>query len=497
MTHFFTRFLPMLGSWINTTLRNKCHVKEDDKILAGVSGGIDSIFLVTQLHEIGQPVVAAVFHHGLRPEASEECDFVEKYCAERGISCIRGEGDVHSYAAEKGLGIEEAARELRYRFLFQTAADNGCAAIATAHHANDQAETVLMHILRGSGIDGLCAMQPYGFLKAYNETIPLIRPMLDITREEIEAYAAETGMPFREDKTNSDTAYLRNRIRHDLIPKLASDYNPRIVDSLCRLAKSASADKELLDSDCDEALRYAAFYQFDTCCEWSRRTYRSYMPGLRQRMLRSVLSMMGADLSKVGFHHLIVADNILMTGRYNQVIPLIDGYWLCCEGEKALILTDPDRQQWKYPQISQGWALYRETRHIQAKDLPEWVEKARTHPEWAILDANQVAATPFLRKIDPGDRFQPYGMKGKVQKLSDFLINNKVPLQYRSDLVIAADREGIIWVPGHRVSNRCALSDDTRVILILKLKKVEKGSMDQDPESEETDYHALMLGPDK
>ena len=114
-----------------------------------------------------------------------------------------------------------------------------------------------------------------------------------------------------------------------------------------------------------------------------------------------------------------------------------------------------------------------------------------------MLDADQVASTPFLRKIESGDRFQPYGMKGKVQKLSDFLINNKVPLQYRSDLVIAADREGIIWVPGHRVSNRCALSDGTRVIMILKLKKLEKGFVDQDSESGETDYHGLMLGPDK
>ena len=164
----------MLDFRISAALEKDCHVRKDDRVLLGVSGGIDSVFLLTQLHHIGQPVVAAVFYHGLRPEAVEECDFVRAYCAERGIPCVRGEGDVRAYMAENGSGIEEAARELRYRFLFQTAAENGCAAVATAHHANDQAETVLMHVLRGTGIDGLTGMKPYGFLKEYSETIPLI-----------------------------------------------------------------------------------------------------------------------------------------------------------------------------------------------------------------------------------------------------------------------------------------------------------------------------------
>ena len=460
-----------LASRIEYSLRKVCRARPEDKVLVGISGGIDSIFLLSRLHEIGQPAAAAVFDHGLRPEAAEECDFVENFCAECGILCIRGEGDVRSFAAETGMGIEEAARELRYRFLFKTAAENGCAAVATAHHANDQAETVLMHILRGTGIDGLCGIRPYGFLTKYSETIPVIRPLLNISREEIEKYATETGMPFREDRSNADTAYLRNRIRQELIPKLEADYNPRIVDSLCRLAGSAAADKELLDGACEDAIRYASFFRFDNGCEWSRRTYQSFSQGLRMRFLRHVLTRMGADLSDVGYELLFTADHVFMTARYNQLIPFIEGYWLCCEGEKAFILTRPDREQWRYPQLSQGWSLYCETRHIQPKDLPEWQEKARTHPEMAVLDAAQVAGQPILRKIFPGERFEPYGMGGKSQKLSDFLVNNKVPQQYRSDLAAAADKEGIIWVPGLRVSNRCALGTSADKIIILKLDK--------------------------
>ena len=154
---------------ISSVLEKDCHVVDNDLILVAVSGGIDSMFLLTQLYEMGQPVVAAVFNHGLRPEAVEECEFVENYCRERNILCFRGEADVRAYSLENGLGIEESARKLRYQFLFSTAAENGCTAVATAHHANDQAETVLMHILRGTGIDGLTGMKPYGFLKEYSE----------------------------------------------------------------------------------------------------------------------------------------------------------------------------------------------------------------------------------------------------------------------------------------------------------------------------------------
>ena len=225
-----------------------------------------------------------------------------------------------------------------------------------------------------------------------------------------------------------------------------------------------------VDGDCEDAIRYAAFYQFETCCEWNRKTYCSYRPGLRKRIIKNLFARMGVDLSKISWKKVNIADYFYMSARYNQVIPFIDGFWLCCEGEKALILTDPDRQQWKYPQVSQGWSLYIETRYISEKDLPDWVEKARSHPEIAVLDANQIVGTPSLRTIRPGDRFEPYGLGGKSQKMSDFLINNKVPLQYRSDLVIAEDSAGIIWVPGHRVSDRCALRDDTRKLMILKLK---------------------------
>ncbi len=456
---------------ILSSLRNECRIDPESRILAAVSGGIDSMFLLTMLHELKLPLTAAVFNHGLRPEAAEECGFVQSYCAGKGIPCVTGEADVRAYAAGQGIGIEEAARELRYRFLFKMAEEQHTAAVATAHHADDRAETVLLHLLRGTGIDGLTGIRPYSLPNAFSGTIPLIRPLLGVTRAEIEAYAAEAGIPFREDRSNADPAYTRNRIRLDLIPRLKADYNPQIVQALCRLAESAGADLEVLGADCEWAEKYMGLRFHENGAEWSRKTYLSYPAGLRLRLLRRILSKLNTDISDIGYHNLKESDEFFVSARYNQTIPLTGVIYLQCRGEKAEILNNVNIKQWKYPQISQGWELTIETRPAEPRDLRLWQEKARQHPEMAVLDAYQTSHAPWLRRIRPGERFDPYGNRGSSQKLSDFLINNKIPKEYRRDLAVAADEMGIIWVPGLRIANRCAVTERTKKIMILKLKK--------------------------
>ena len=427
--------------------------------------------MLKQLHELGQPLIAAVFDHGLRPEAAEESAFVKAFCEERRIPCVQGSGNVRSWAETSREGIEAAARELRYRFLFDTASKNGASAVVTGHHANDRAETVLLHLLRGTGIDGLSGMRPYSLPNPFSETIPLVRPLLGITRAEIEAYMAENRIPYREDSSNADQEFTRNRIRLDLIPKLEQEYNPRIVQSLCRLADTASADAEILNDVTESTEKYIGAYYGNDRVERSRKGYQAQPEGLRLRMLRLFYSRLDIDASVIGYHILKQTDDFFLHARYNQTMPIFGKTTLCCEGNTASITNTPDITQWKFPQFSQGWELDIETREITEKDLRYWMETAKKHPEMAVLDANQLAGWPVLRTARPGERFQPYGIGGRSQKLSDFLINNKVPKEYRPDLAVAADEAGIIWIPGLRVSNRCVLYGSTHRIMILKLKK--------------------------
>ena len=453
----------------SAALRGDCRVRPEDHVLAGISGGIDSVVLLTLLHMNGQPVTAAVFDHGLRPEAAAECDFVENFCTERGILCIRGKGDSAAFARENALGIEEAARILRYRFLMDAAASIGASAAATAHHANDQAETVLMHILRGSSINGLRGIRPFSLPNEFSDTIPLIRPLLSITRKEIETFAAKEGLQWKEDRSNADDAYTRNRIRLDLIPKLEQDYNPGIVSALCRLAETAAADSKVLDELCSETLEKLSARFDENSAEWDRLGYTALAPGLRLRMLRELLAKLRADEIEPGFQNLKEADYFFMHARQNQYRPFSGGFWLKCEGDKAAILKYFNINESGFPQYGSRLSLIREDRTVMADEIPELTEFARNHPEMAVLDTSRLASDPVLRTIRKGERFDPCGLHGRTQKCSDLLINCKVPREYRAGLAVAADDLGILWIPGLRVCSRCAVRAETRQVTILKL----------------------------
>ena len=217
-------------------------------MLCAVSGGADSMCLLHWL--FAQPdllVFAAHFEHGLRGEESlRDASFVESYCEEQGIPCTVEHGDVSGYAREMHLGIEDAARRLRYRFLYQTAERLGCELIATAHTADDNAETLLMNLCRGAGATGLSGIPPVRG--------KLVRPLLGCTRREIEAYLAEHAVPHVEDSSNESDDYRRNRLRHQVLPVLR-ELNPRFVQAAGRTASLLREDNECLNAQAEEFLR--------------------------------------------------------------------------------------------------------------------------------------------------------------------------------------------------------------------------------------------------
>lgn len=207
-------------------------IPEGSNVLCALSGGADSMYLLCRLLDAGYAVHAAHYNHNLRPTAGRDEQFVRDWCASHRIPLTVGSGDVAQYVAASGLGIEEAARELRYAFLHRTAAECGCDFIATGHHAGDNAETVLMNLIRGCGLNGLSGIPERRGI--------LVRPMLAVTRTDIDAYLSDHDIPHVEDETNSDQSYTRNRIRHQLIP-LLEELNPQavrhITDAALRLAE--------------------------------------------------------------------------------------------------------------------------------------------------------------------------------------------------------------------------------------------------------------------
>ena len=206
-------------------------------VLCALSGGADSMYLVCRLLEGGVSVKCAHYNHHLRETARRDEAFVRGWCADRGIPLIVGDGEVAAEADRTGQGVEETARRMRYAFLEETAEREGCRLIATGHHAGDQAETVLMNLIRGSGRKGLCGIP--------ERRGNIIRPMLSISRKEIEAYLTARGIPHVEDETNGDMSYTRNRVRHELLP-LLEELNPRAAEHICAAADRLREDEEEL-----------------------------------------------------------------------------------------------------------------------------------------------------------------------------------------------------------------------------------------------------------
>lgn len=221
-------------------------------VLCALSGGADSMYLLCRLLEGAQrgqyTVYCAHYNHRLRAAAEQDEAFVRAWCRARGVPLFVGSGDVAAAAAAHRLGTEACARTMRYAFLHETAESLGCTLIATGHHAGDQAETVLMNLIRGCGLAGLCGIP--------ERRGALVRPMLGITRAEIDTYLAANSVPHVEDETNSDLNYTRNKLRQQVLPLLSS-INPRTAEHLCALAARARADEALLSAQAEALLSHA------------------------------------------------------------------------------------------------------------------------------------------------------------------------------------------------------------------------------------------------
>ena len=260
-------------------------------VLCALSGGRDSVALLCILLKLsaveGFAVAAAHYNHHLRPTARRDEEFSRAFCAERGIPLAVGEGNVANYARENGLSIEEAARTLRYRFLEETADHMGADFIATAHHAQDNAETVLLNLLRGTGLRGLGGIPPV--------RDRIIRPILEVSREEIDNYIEQNDLPYVEDETNADTVYTRNRLRHELLPLLA-DLSPGSIGRIALAASRLRQDEDYLDGQA-KALLPPSDEHGETMIPLS--LLGSMHPAVASRLVRLAAKRLGAELTAV------------------------------------------------------------------------------------------------------------------------------------------------------------------------------------------------------
>lgn len=443
-------------------------------ILVALSGGADSTALLNSLLELKEEfnleLSIAHLDHGLRgKESKKDASFVRSKARELGLRASIDKREVNRVVDGENLSLEEAAREVRYEFLSEIADEQGVDYVALGHNRNDQAETVLMNIIRGAGLRGLGGMQE---VKGR-----YIRPLLNLKRDEIKNYIEARGLDYRRDKTNKNTDFLRNRIRHELIPELEDNYNPKVVENLTRMAELAKEAHSFIEDRADDVSRDIRITKkIDGTC-FDRAKFSALNTYLQKAVIRKLISKVKGDLQDVTSTHV---DNVIskIEDEPARTLLSLPEVTFTLNRETACFVREfnPEGQEKFRYEIQPGETL--EVEEVSITINLELVSKSEElNPEKYLSDSltefvdwGKVEQPIIVRNRTEGDRFKPLGMRGE-KKLKDFFIDEKVPFKERDKVPLVCDKEGIIWVVGHRIDERYKLDDSTEKGLLIKARK--------------------------
>ncbi len=477
-------------------------------IIVGVSGGPDSVCLLHLLWRL-QDKYEAVLHvahlqHGIRgADAVADAAFVRQLATDWQLPCTIEERDVPALAAQWRMAVEEAARVARYSFLVTLAAQLGATEIAVAHHADDQTETVLMHLLRGSGLAGLRGMRPatpltdlrldaaaHHILRTLSRSLRLVRPLLETPRTDIEAYVQAWGLQTRFDRSNLDTTYFRNRLRHELLPILET-YNPNIREVLRRTARVLADEYDYIQQAMASAWEQVVSAESAQAITFRLTAWRALPVSLRRAMLREAIHRLRPPLRNINWIHIENALAVLASGDtgamatlpqrllarigYSEFVVADEAYALCQMGAGAFV----DRPWLAVPRVSLNvpgktllpgspWQV--EIEVIPREALPE---NALTgpHPQEAFFDLEAVGAELALRVRKPGDRFQPLGMAGHCKSVREIMINDKIPSAWRDRVPLLVSPTQIVWMVGGRVAEQAKVHTGTSNMLHVRFTR--------------------------
>ena len=429
------------------------------RLVVAVSGGPDSLAMLHALvglrSALDLTLHGAHLDHCLRGDASrEDAAFVARTFRESELHCTVEHIDIIAYREARRLSLEDAARRVRYDFLARVASDQGADAVAVAHTSDDQAETVLMHVMRGSGLTGLRGMAELTHGPLGDTAVTLVRPMLSVSRRDAEAYCRALGLKPRVDETNLSLEQTRNRVRSELLPMMER-YNPAVREALVRLSRTAGWDADYIEAKVDEAWERTARLE-GTAALLDREAFEALPLAIRSHLLRRAVKAVKGNLEDVEQSHI---DDMarLMVGSAGRSLDLPGGTRFTVSYADARI-APRDSEELSLPGFEGEHALQVPGESL----LPGWRVLARifeqsqagTHQQTslsALFDCDSVGQKLRVRIRQPGDRFQPLGMS-QTKKLQDFMVDSKVPRSARDRVPLVVSERGIAWVVGWRIA---------------------------------------------
>jgi len=460
------------------TLQHHKMITPGDRVLVAVSGGADSVVLLNILRdlktELNFDIAVAHFDHQMREDSRADAQFVSELAQSMNLVCILGTENVPEFIKTNKRSPEEAARELRYQFLRETAVEQNCNVVALGHHLDDRAETFLINLLRGSGLEGLSGMPAV----RRENGLRFVRPLIDCTGDQIRQYASAHKIEFREDPTNSELIYTRNRVRQHLIP-LMQDFNPNLSQVLARTSDLLSethefveklalcAYEELLKSSDDEAV---------VLDRWKFLAQDSF---LAKHVLRRAVQELKGDLKGLESVHVDRAVEEIEKSHSGIEVPLMGSFKLFIDADEICITSD---RQTSTITKSYHIELDPTEREPQVLDEIGWgflfkcvdqIEEFSHNPLEAAFDFDKIVGPLTVRNRKPGDRLIPLGMGGR-KKIQDLLVDAKIPNRERDQVPILCDQEGILWVVGIRMSERCRVTPQTERVLLVRAFRAEE-----------------------
>lgn len=439
-----------------------------DKVVVAFSGGADSMALLDILANLTSfPIqfVLAHLNHCLREDESDgdelfAMNMAEKYALPLEISRV----DVKALASEQKLSLEEAGRNARRTFFLNICEKHSAVAVVLGHHRDDQAETVLLRLIRGAAGSGLTGMQP---------KLPgsiFVRPLLCLNRADIEEYLCKGLLPWREDSSNSDSKFMRNRIRHELLPLLRS-YNPEIVECLNQTAQALAADEELLEAVVARACQRIAIISPDEI-SLNLKTVRHEPEALRKRLYRKTIFMLQGNLRRISAQHLAFIDRLALGDKGSGRLSLPSGVIVVKKYDSMTLTTIPEQDITGAPDLTVKACGFYKLNPDQAlvidkiNALPaDWLDSGNNT---IFVDSGQVSFPWVIRCFRDGDRIIPFGMKGR-KKLQDIFVDKKIPYAVRKTIPLLLCQGEIFWIGGVQIAEKIRIGESSGNLLRLRL----------------------------
>ncbi|AOT71074.1 tRNA lysidine(34) synthetase TilS [Geosporobacter ferrireducens] len=455
----------MLEKFLETIDKNQL-IEKGQGVVLGISGGPDSTAMLHLFWRIRKAfelrLYAVHLNHQFRgEEAEKDADYVKNLCRRLEIPCYFFSENIEAYSQKKGISFEEGGRERRYQLFDQVLLDNQAHCIAVAQNLDDQAETVLMRLMRGSGLEGLGAMD-------YKRGEHIIRPLLNISRQEIENYCQRHQLNPRIDQTNFQSIYTRNRIRLELIPFIEKYFNPRIKETLSRTASLMREDADFMSSISKKIFEAIAINVEDEV-HISVSALQENHTAVQKRVLRESILQLDGKLKNITTIHIDQLMDLVERGQVGSCLDLPNGINVLRDYSKLCFRNKKNNKRlnfFEYPlKIGENTEIRELDIIFSAEVLPKDSRKDLSGATAVqYFDLDKIQEGMIIRNRRQGDKFSPLGIKG-TKKLKEFMIDEKISREKRDEIPLVCDQAGIMWVAGYRMSEKYKLDKNTKQIL--------------------------------